>query len=62
MCAARLNYLMLETQVGRECRRRVGEAVAVQVMESCLLQTDGEFSKVSTEVISHWGISDEPLL
>lgn len=31
-------------------------------MESCLLQTDGEFSKVSTEVISHWGISDEPLL
>lgn len=45
------------------CRRRDGEAAGVQVMqERLLLQTVSEFSIESAEFISHWGLSDEPLL
>ena len=61
-CTSPLGIFKSAEQVGRECRRRAGEAGGFQVMEGCLLQTDSELSKVSAEVISRWGWSDEPLL
>lgn len=54
-CTSPLGIFKSAEQVGRECRRRAREAGGFQVMEGCLLQTDSELSKVSAEVISHWG-------